>query len=241
MPVYSPFGNPDTASQQFTDTPDRETDMTTDRTLNVLRIDASARYEGASSRALTDAAIEALRTRYEDIRVVERDLGRGVPFVDEAWVGATFTPEAERTPAQHTALAGSDALVAELEGADLVIIGTPMYNFGVPAVLKAWMDQVARAGRTFRYAETGPEGLLVGKRAWVAVTSGGVPLNAPVDFATPHLVQFLNFLGIADVETIDGSRQNFEAEAVMDAARARIAELALTGDNLDAEAFARAS
>ena len=215
--------------------------MTTDRTFNVLRIDASARYEGSSSRALTDAAIEALRTRYSDIRVVDRDLGRGLPFVDEAWVGATFTPVTERTPAQHTALAGSDTLVAELEAADLVIIGTPMYNFGVPAVLKAWMDQVARAGRTFRYTESGPEGLLKGKRAWVAVTSGGVPLNAPVDFATPHLVQFLGFLGINDIEVIDGGGQNADAAAVMDGARARIAELALTGDALDAEAFARAS
>ncbi|MEO1320140.1 MAG: NAD(P)H-dependent oxidoreductase [Pseudomonadota bacterium] len=215
--------------------------MSNNNTLNVLRIDASARYDASASRQLTDAAIESLRTRYSDVNVVERDLGRGTSFIDETWVGATFTPEAERTPAQRTALAGSDTLVAELEAADLVIVGTPMYNFGVPAALKAWMDLVARAGRTFRYTEAGPEGLLKNKQAWIAVTSGGVPLNAPVDFATPHLVQFLNFLGFDAVETIDGGRLNADAEAVMDAARARIANLALTGDAIGGDALAKAS
>lgn len=206
----------------------------------LLRIDASARYEASSSRALTDAAVNALRTRHPDLAVIERDLADGVPFVDEDWVGATFTPEAERSEAQHRALGGSDELVAELEAADVVVLGVPMYNFGVPAVLKAWMDQVARAGRTFRYTEQGPVGLLENKRAWIVVTSGGVPLNAPVDFATPHIVQFLNFLGIEDTEVIDATRQNFAADEVMSAAHARIAELALTDDH-GAGGLARAS
>ena len=206
--------------------------------LNVLRIDASARYDHSASRTLTDTAIDALRARHGSLHIVERDLARGLPFIDETWVGATFTPEAERTPAQRTALAQSDALVAELEPADLVVIGTPMYNFGVPAALKAWMDLVARAGRTFRYTENGPVGLLAGKRAWLAVTSGGVPLNAPVDFATPHLTQFLRFLGIEDIETIDGGRQNFDADAVMRDARKRIATLAT--DSTAGVALARA-
>lgn len=215
--------------------------MTNANTLNVLRIDASARYESSASRELTNAAIESLRTRYANVNVVERDLGRGTDFIDEAWVGATFTPEADRSDAQRTVLSGSDTLVAELEAADLVVIGTPMYNFGVPAALKAWMDLVARAGRTFRYTEAGPEGLLKNKQAWIAVTSGGVPLNAPVDFATPHLVQFLSFLGFDGVETIDGGQLNANAEAVMDAARARIAELALAGDALSNTALKQAS
>ncbi|MEM7610586.1 MAG: NAD(P)H-dependent oxidoreductase [Pseudomonadota bacterium] len=196
--------------------------MTKNSKLNVLRIDSSARIDDSQSRHYTDEAVAALRERYDHVDVVQRDIAVGLPFVDQDWVGATFTPEHQRTDAQRAALSESDTLVEELERADLVIIGLPMYNFGVPATLKAWMDLVARAGRTFRYTDTGPEGLISATRAWLVVASGGVPINAPVDFATPHLTQFLNFLGIDDVSVIPVAQLNVDPQTAQNKAQSAI-------------------
>jgi FMN-dependent NADH-azoreductase len=101
----------------------------------------------------------------------------------------------------------SDELIAELTWADIVVIAAPIYNFGVPSALKAWVDYVCRAGLTFNYTETGPVGLLSGKRAILAITSGGVPVDSPVDFATPHLRQVLNFIGISEIQTVRADKQ----------------------------------
>jgi FMN-dependent NADH-azoreductase len=116
--------------------------------------------------------------------------------LDTDWVTANFTPPEERGEAERAALAESDALVAELKAADVLVIGVPIYNFGIPAALKAWVDLVARARVTFRYTEQGPVGLLTGKRAYLAVASGGTPVGSAIDFATGYLRHVLGFLGI---------------------------------------------
>ena len=195
---------------------------------NVLLIEASGRRNGSVTRTLTDDLAAAIEQREGRIELVRRDLAEGVGFVTDAWIGANFTDEAERTPADHAALAESDRLVDELEAADIVVIGSPIYNFGVPAVLKAWVDQVARARRTFRYTANGPEGLLKGKKAYVVVASAGVPVDSPVDFATPYLRHALGFVGIDDVDVVAADQHGNQPADTLDAARQRIAELVHT-------------
>jgi FMN-dependent NADH-azoreductase len=148
-----------------------------------------------------------------------------VSLVDESWIGANFTAEEERTAEQRGVLQESDALVAELQAADVIVIGAPIYNFGIPAALKAWVDMIARARLTFRYTANGPEGLLTGKKAYIVIASGGVAVDSAVDFATPYLRQALKFVGITDVDVIAAEQLNSRAEESIDAARVRIAEL----------------
>ena len=177
-------------------------------TPSILRIDSSARAEGSVSRELSALLAGALAGETGSVTV--RDLStQPVSQVDAAWVGANFTDPAVRTDAQRETLSGSDVLVAELKAADQIVIGAPIYNFSIPAALKAWIDQVARARETFRYTEAGPEGLLTGKTAWLVIASGGVPMDSAMDFATPYLRHVLGFLGIVDVRVIDASRWDF--------------------------------
>ena len=191
----------------------------------VLEVSASGRNGASVSRQLTRDLVNALDDRLGNVEVVRRNLADGVPFVNEAWIEANFTPEDERSEAQRATLADSDALAAELKAADILVIGTPLYNFSIPAVLKGWIDMIARARLTFRYTENGPEGLLEGKKAYVVVATGGVPVGSPADFATPYLRHALAFVGITDVEFIAADRLNTQADESIDAARARIAEL----------------
>ncbi len=202
--------------------------------LKVLEIAASGRNEGSVSRRLSGDLVGALEERHGNIELTRRDLGRGVAFVDDAWIDANFTAAEERSAEQRAALAESDALVAELKAADVLVIGVPIYNFGIPAALKAWIDMVARARLTFRYTENGPQGLLEGKKAYVIVASGGVPVDSAVDFATPYLRHALGFIGITDVDVIAADRLNSRAEEAIDAARMRIAEIVHTAPRLDA-------
>ena len=196
-----------------------------EKALKVLEVSASARRGGSTSRELTRDLISALDDRYGNVRTARRDLSDGVPFVDEAWVEANFTAETSRTDRHRDALAYSDSLVAELKAADVVVIGVPIYNFSIPASLKAWIDMVARARLTFQYTENGPEGLLKGKKAYLVVASGGVAVGSSMDFATPYLRHALGFIGIDDVEIIAADRLNSRAEESMDAARKAIADL----------------
>ena len=182
-------------------------------TQTVLHIDASARHTGSTSRALTKRIADKLGDT-----VVTRDLAMALPQIDETWVNSNFTPADDRTDEQKEALALSDALIEEIRKADVLVIGVPIYNFGVPAALKAWVDLVARAGVTFRYTENGPEGLLKGKRAILAVTSGGTQMGSDIDFATSYMKHFLGFIGIHDVEIVAADRQVVDGEAA--AARA---------------------
>jgi len=201
--------------------------------LNILEVSASGRRHDSASRRLTQNIIDALETHFGNIALTRRDLGDGVPFVDSGWIAANFTPEEERSAEHRAALAESDSLVDELKSADVLVIGAPIYNFGVPAALKAWVDMVARARLTFRYTANGPEGLLKNKRAYVVIASGGVPVDSPVDFATPYLRQALKFVGITDVQVIAADQLNQRGEDAIDAARTRIAELIHTSRPLD--------
>jgi len=168
---------------------------------NILHINASARREGSISRSLSQAVVDRISS--VGTNVVTRDIGSSpLPILTEAWVGANFTPDDDRSAEQRETLALSDRLIAEIEAADTLVLGVPVYNFGVPAAFKAWIDLVARARKTFKYTENGPVGLLEGKKAYVVVASGGTPSGSEIDFATPYVRHVLGFLGIHDVSFV---------------------------------------
>jgi len=182
----------------------------------ILRIDASARREGSTTRSLTDRLVSRL-VADAGATVVTRDLTEALPQLTEDWIGANFTEADARSAAQREILALSDHLVSELKAADTVVIGVPVYNFGVASALKAWVDLVARARVTFRYTEAGPEGLLAGKRAILVVASGGTPVGADVDFATGYMRHVLGFMGITDVTVVDAGLQMVNTDAIAQA------------------------
>jgi len=196
----------------------------TDTTPTVLRLDSSGRTEGSVSRELT-GRIAARFAHEAGAAVTRRDLAAGLPLIDEDWITANFTPAAQRSEAQRATLALSDGLVAELAAADILVLGVPIYNFGVPAALKAWIDLVCRAGLTFRYTAEGPEGLLRGKRAIVALASGGTEMGAEIDFASGYIRHVLGFIGITDVEFVRADRMALDAEATLAAARDAVERL----------------
>lgn len=193
--------------------------------LRVLRIDSSARYSGSTTRDLTDQTLEKLAETYGAIEITTRDLSEGLPFVSEDWVNANFTDPEQRSEEQRARLALSDTLIEEVKEANILVIGAPVYNFGIPAVLKAWIDQIARARVTFRYTESGPVGLLEGKRAILVAASGGTAIGSAIDFATPYLRHVLGFVGIHDVQIIGAGQQMVDDEAASKA-KADIANLA---------------
>lgn len=190
-------------------------------TRTILHLDASARTQGSTTRQLTAQIVEKFGGT-----VIRRDLATAIPQIDEIWVAANFTPADKRTDAQKSALALSDSLIAEIEAADVLVIGVPVYNFGVPAALKAWIDQIARAGVTFHYTETGPKGLLTGKRAVLAVASGGVPVGSDADFASGYMRHVLGFIGITEVEIIAADALMADPEAALSKAGKAIDALA---------------
>jgi len=168
----------------------------------ILHVDASQRREGSVSRALSADLVARLQGRFPDARVQRRDLLDGVPLVDDGWITANNTDPAERDAAQRRALDFSDALVAELRAADLLVIGTPVYNFSLPPLLKAWIDQVCRARETFAYSESGPRGLLDDRKTFLVIASGGSAVGSATEFLSPYLRHVLAFIGIRDVDII---------------------------------------
>lgn len=195
---------------------------------NVLVLNSSILGDASASRKLVDDALAQVKAD-GDAAIVTRDLAADpLPHLS-ADTMAAFAGKAE-TPAQREALALSDALIAELRAADTLVIGAPMYNFGIPSALKAWFDHVLRAGVTFRYTEAGPEGLIAGKRAIVVITRGGQ--YAEDDAANnqePHLRTLLGFIGIADVSFVRAEKLAFgdeEKEKAISAARAELQGLA---------------
>ena len=191
-------------------------------TQTVLRIDSSARRQGSVSRDFATRIVD----RIGGADVVTRDLAETpVPQIDEDWVNANFTPEDARTPAQAEKLALSNELIAEVKAADTLVIGVPIYNFGVPAALKAWIDQIARAGVTFKYSEQGPVGLLDGKRAIVVIASGGTESGSDIDFATNYVRHVLGFIGIHDVEVVTADRLMLDADATLKSAGEQVEAL----------------
>ncbi|MEM1360971.1 MAG: NAD(P)H-dependent oxidoreductase [Pseudomonadota bacterium] len=191
----------------------------------ILKIDTSARKAGSITRELNDKIVARLAAN-GPVETVARDLSDGISLIDEAWVSANFTPQEDRDPAQHEVLALSNTLIEEIQAADVLVIGVPIYNFGVPAALKAWIDQVARAGVTFRYTPDGPVGLLEDKRAILTIASGGVPVGSPADHATDYMRHVLGFIGITEVEIVRAERQSVDPAAAQAAAEADIAALA---------------
>ena len=191
-------------------------------TPNILQVNASGRKNGSVSRELSAALINALREDGADPVVTERELSNGMPFVDEAWIAANFTAPEDRSAEQSAVLSFSDTLVEELKDADLIVIGAPIYNFGIPAALKAWIDQIARARLTFRYSQDGPVGLLENKRAVIVTASGGVKAGSEIDFATGYLRHVLGFVGIRDVTLIAADGLTADADAPIAQARGDI-------------------
>lgn len=170
---------------------------------NILQINSSIfAGEGQSTRLASRFTAE-LQARYPGADLVIRDLAANpVPHLDAGRFGAFLAKPAERSAEQQAAVACSDALIDELRRADAIVIGLPMYNFGLPSQLKAWIDHVARAGVTFKYTEKGAVGLLTGKRAWVFATRGGRYAGTPADTQTAYVRDFLAFVGITDVEFV---------------------------------------
>lgn len=168
----------------------------------ILHITASIRGEESVSRDLSVKLVERLAAHYAT-GVVTRDLSANdLPFLTSERFAANLTSADERSSEQAELAAIGDELIAELQDADIIVLGIPIYNFGVPATVKAWADLVARAGTTFKYTESGAVGLLADKKAYLAVASGGTPVGSEIDFMTPWLKFFLGFIGINDVTTI---------------------------------------
>jgi FMN-dependent NADH-azoreductase len=196
--------------------------MLTPPSMRILRIDASARVVGSITRQLADRMVDGMQAHMPGMTLTRRDVAKGLPFVDDAWVNANLAAPDARDAPQREALAGSDALVAEAMAADVWVIATPIYNFGVPASLKAWIDQIARARLTFRYTEQGLQGLLTGKKVYILTATGGTEVGSAIDFATPWLKFVLGFLGITDIEVIAADRGMVRGDAAGKAAIERI-------------------
>jgi FMN-dependent NADH-azoreductase len=170
---------------------------------NILQINSSIQAAASQSSRLADEVVAELRAQHPGAELVLRDLAKNpVPHLDAGRFGAFLARPEARTPEQQATVRYSDVLIEELRRADAIVLGLPMYNFGVPSQLKAWMDHVARAGVTFKYTEKGAVGLLTGKRAWVLATRGGRYAGTPADTQTQYVRDFLAFLGITDVEFV---------------------------------------
>lgn len=200
---------------------------------NILVLNSSAAGADSVSRLLTGDTVDQLRRYRPHAAVVTRDLAADpIPHLAPDGVNGVRTPNAV-TPAEIAARKLSDELIAELRAADTIVIGAPMYNFGLPSTLKAWFDHVLRAGETFRYSEAGPKGLLEGKTVIVVEARGGLYSEGPgqaADFQEPYLRHLLAFIGLTDVTFVRAEKLGFGPEAraaAIAAARAQISGLAL--------------
>ncbi len=196
---------------------------------NILHINSSGRYNDSITRQVSDLVVDYLKKGCSEQNinnVISRDVAVGLPFVNEAWINSNFTPEQDRTSEQKEALSFSDELVGELKNADNIVIASPIYNFSIPAVLKAWIDLIVRAGLTFRYTDHGPVGLLENKKAIIVMASGGVPIGSEMDMASSYLEFALGFIGIDDVTIIDASMIDYAGgNANLDRVNTQIAAL----------------
>jgi FMN-dependent NADH-azoreductase len=199
---------------------------------NILFVNSSPRGAGSYSNQVASALVEKLEAASIGAIVTVRDLAKEpLPHVDDEFVAAIRGPAGPQTDVQREIARRSDALVDELLAADTVVIAAPMINFTIPTTLKGWIDYVARAGRTFSYSESGPKGLVSGKRVFLVVARGGVYSDrAQYDFQLPYLRHVLAFLGMTDVEVIDVEGTAFgpeAAERAVTAALARVEAVAL--------------
>ncbi len=171
--------------------------------MTLLQINASIFSNGGQSTRLADEFVAAWRASNPGAKVIVRNLAEEtVPHLDAERFGAFLAKPGERSVEQQAVVEYSDALIDELKRADVLVLGLPMYNFGVPSTLKAYIDHIARAGATFKYTEKGPVGLLTGKKAYVFATRGGLYAGTPLDTQTAYVRDMLRFLGIDDVEFV---------------------------------------
>ena len=201
---------------------------------HILLIQSSSNLASSVSRDLSESYIKDYKAAHPDATVTERDLVTApIPHLGVDLLGGFFGKPEALTDAQKAALAVSDTLVKEIEDASLIVIGVPMYNFSIPSALKAWIDHVIRAGRTFRYTDTGPQGLVTGKKAVLFLASGGVYSEGPYkpyDFQETYLRAILGFIGLTDVTVVRAEGLALGAESATKAvadARARGAALDL--------------
>ncbi|HMG10329.1 MAG TPA: NAD(P)H-dependent oxidoreductase [Mucilaginibacter sp.] len=177
----------------------------------ILHIISSPRGEASLSIKLGNAIIEKIKAEYPGSTVKESNLiTQQFPHLEEAHLTSFFTPAESRTPANIEAIKHSDEAIQEIRDADIVVIGAPLYNFSIHSSLKAWIDHIVRAGITFKYDENGPEGLLKGKKVYIALASGGIYSDGPMqslDFVEPYLKHILSFIGLADISVfrVEGS------------------------------------
>ena len=170
----------------------------------LLQINASLNNGNGQSSQLANQFVAAYRRRYPGAKIVKRDVAAAepVPHLNAERFGSFITKPEERSAAQHAVVAYSDTLINELRQADVIVLGLPMYNFGLPSQLKAYFDHIARAGVTFKYTEKGPVGQLTGKKVYVFAARGGVYVGTPLDTQTSYVRDFLRFLGMDDVEFV---------------------------------------
>ncbi|MFM9974918.1 MAG: FMN-dependent NADH-azoreductase [Beijerinckiaceae bacterium] len=196
-------------------------------TKSILAITSSGRIDSVSTLLVKDI-LSHLTKKYVGSRMHHNDLAKEpAAFVDDSWITANFTPDEAKTAEQKTLLAASDRYVDEVLGADIIVIGMPIYNFSIPAALKAWVDQIIRAKRTFAYKAGGGYDALVpaGKKVIIVATSGGVPVGSGYDLATPYLRHVLGFIGLTDVEVIAADQQMTLGASQTDKAKAEIARM----------------
>jgi FMN-dependent NADH-azoreductase len=158
--------------------------------------------------------------------IVRLDLASGIALINEEWIQANWTASEKRSQTQHALLEESDSLISELEVSDRLVVALPIYNFGVPAAFKAWIDQITRSKKTFRYGTNGVEGLLKDRPTYVIVTSGGTKLNSELDFVSAWIKHVFNFVGISDSSIIDASGILKDEKAVLTAAENQILTMA---------------
>ncbi|MDD2768222.1 MAG: NAD(P)H-dependent oxidoreductase [Methylococcus sp.] len=171
--------------------------------MNILQISSSIRGDASHSNRLAQLIVDRLQAKYPDAQLKLRDVGRTPhPELDENALQALLVPAEQRSAEQTRRVALDDELIAEIQAADLIVLGVPMYNFSIPVQLKNWLDAIARVRVTFRYTETGPEGLLQGKKVYAVLTRGGVYRDSPADVLAPYLQTVLGFLGMTDVEFV---------------------------------------
>ena len=197
---------------------------------NVLIIESSARQQDSFSRQLTRQFISQWQAAHPADRVTVRDLARNpVPHLDADLLGGWMKPEAQRSAEENASLQRSNELTDEVLAADVLVLAAPMYNFAIPSTLKAWLDHVLRAGVTFKYTETGPQGLLTGKQAYVLTARGGLYAGSTSDHQEPYLRQVMAFIGIHDVTFIHAEGLNLGGdfqEKGLNQAKARLAAIA---------------
>lgn len=198
----------------------------------ILNIITSVKGDASFSNKLSNAVLEKLKAEYGEIQVQTLDLSKSpLPYLSALDIGAFYTPAEHQTEAQKETLKYSDDATKELLDTDIVVIGVPLYNFGIPAVLKGWIDQVARAGKTFNYDENGPKGLLTDKKVFLSIASGAIFSEGPYksyDFSESYLRTVLGFLGITDITTfrVEGTAIPDFAENALPKALAAVEEFA---------------